>query len=347
MGAAGAQDDGAQDDGAQPPVPVRILRPLLRTPRHALAAYAAQHALTWREDASNADTDRTRNFLRHELIPLLAERNPAIVETLARTAQLLAQEAERLDALDARLLAQATVAEAATVRLLLRHATLHNAAWGDRCGMLRLGLRRTFSAREVAMAHIEALAATVDGPAHATGPHPLVEGIAWSILYVDGEALLSIHRADALPVQPATPWLDGAWRDADSGDPLILSGCAARANGWMLKVEPVECPPHTTLHAPWELWLDATLFNGLRLTVPRAGMRMAPQGMGGRTRTLGDIFTDRKVPAALRPGWPVIVNAEGRVLWLCGLVVAEGAHAQPGAPALHLHWRKDNLEETQ
>ncbi len=67
-------------------------------------------------------------------------------------------------------------------------------------------------------------------------------------------------------------------------------------------------------------------------------MRMAPLGMGGHTRALGNIFTDRKVAPALRPGWPVITDASGRVLWLCGLVAAEGAVAPPGAPALHLKW---------
>ena len=58
---------------------------------------------------------------------------------------------------------------------------------------------------------------------------------------------------------------------------------------------------------------------------------MAPLGMGGHTRNLGDIFTDHKITPALRPGWPLITNAHGRVLWLCGLVVAEGVDAQAGA----------------
>ena len=158
------------DDGARPPV--QLLRPLLRTPRSALVAYAAANALTWREDESNADTARTRNFVRHEVMPLLAQRNPAIVETLARTTHLLAQEADRLDLRDAQLLAQAQVASTRDTRLLLRCAPLQAAAWGDRCALLRAGLRSTFATRAVGLAHIEALAeparARVEGAdAHA------------------------------------------------------------------------------------------------------------------------------------------------------------------------------------
>ena len=75
-------------------------------------------------------------------------------------------------------------------------------------------------------------------------------------------------------------------------------------------------------------------------------MRIAPLGMGGHTRTLGNIFTDRKVPTALRAGLPVVVDAAGRVLWLCGLAVAEGVLAQPGAPALYLRWVHNLPEAT-
>jgi tRNA(Ile)-lysidine synthase len=41
----------------------------------------------WREDKSNLDSRFTRNRIRYELLPLLREFNPAIAETLARTAE--------------------------------------------------------------------------------------------------------------------------------------------------------------------------------------------------------------------------------------------------------------------
>lgn len=324
------------DDGARPPV--QLLRPLLRTPRSALVAYAAANALTWREDESNADTARTRNFVRHEVMPLLAQRNPAIVETLARTTHLLAQEADRLDLRDAQLLAQAQVASTRDTRLLLRCAPLQAAAWGDRCALLRAGLRSTFATRAVGLAHIEALADALASRPHATGPHPLVDDIAWTLVH-NGEALLlSLHRSNALPIEPATPWLDGAWRTAQRTLPLAVGDCVAIAGGWTLELLPAERDAAGSAPAPWSVHLDIKECDGLHLSTACPSMRMAPLGMGGHTRNLGDIFTDHKITPALRPGWPLITNAHGRVLWLCGLVVAEGVDAQAGARAVTLRW---------
>lgn len=90
---------------------------------------------------------------------------------------------------------------------------------------------------------------------------------------------------------------------------------------------------------PWSLCLDIGAGNGLCLTTPHAGLRIAPLGMGGHRRSLGNIFTDKQDCAHAGPGWPIIANASGQLLcWLCGLVVAEGVQAQPGAQALLLRW---------
>ncbi|MEG0620014.1 MAG: tRNA lysidine(34) synthetase TilS [Raoultibacter sp.] len=52
----------------------------------------------WREDATNAHTDRFRAFVRHEIVPLAAKRNPQLLETLCRTMNLIADEDDMLDA---------------------------------------------------------------------------------------------------------------------------------------------------------------------------------------------------------------------------------------------------------
>src|SRR5206468_5141013 len=48
--------------------PIVLLRPLLATPRSAIAAYCAEHALQPRQDATNADPAYTRNRVRQEEI---------------------------------------------------------------------------------------------------------------------------------------------------------------------------------------------------------------------------------------------------------------------------------------
>jgi len=78
-----------------------LLRPLLTSSRAEIEAYATRHKLEWIEDESNLDTAFTRNFIRHELLPLIATRFPHYAESLSRTAQHAAESAELLAALAA------------------------------------------------------------------------------------------------------------------------------------------------------------------------------------------------------------------------------------------------------
>jgi tRNA(Ile)-lysidine synthase len=55
---------------------------------------------------------------------------------------------------------------------------------------------------------------------------------------------------------------------------------------------------------------------------------MRPVGLGG-TKTLQDLFTDRKVPRALRRSLPVIAAGE-RIVWVAGVALDERFAAAPG-----------------
>jgi len=69
----------------------QLWRPLLHTPRTALAAYALQHGLHWIEDPSNGQDGFDRNFLRNQVLPLLAQRWPRANALFARSAALAAE----------------------------------------------------------------------------------------------------------------------------------------------------------------------------------------------------------------------------------------------------------------
>jgi tRNA(Ile)-lysidine synthase len=76
----------------------RIARPLLGQSRASLERYANYHRLEWIEDPSNRETRFARNFLRHDVLPVLRKRWPTIDGTLARSARLMAEAQELLDA---------------------------------------------------------------------------------------------------------------------------------------------------------------------------------------------------------------------------------------------------------
>ena len=61
----------------------KIVRPLLFATRPMLQQFAAGEGLEWVEDSSNAEDKYTRNFFRHQVIPLIQQNYPAAVQNLA------------------------------------------------------------------------------------------------------------------------------------------------------------------------------------------------------------------------------------------------------------------------
>lgn len=76
-----------------------LLRPLLGVSRQALHDYATQHNLIWCDDESNDNTKYERNFIRHDVMPILQERYPSVQAVLARTASHLAEAGALLETL--------------------------------------------------------------------------------------------------------------------------------------------------------------------------------------------------------------------------------------------------------
>ena len=88
-----------------------VVRPLLDVSREDLRAYIREREREgklvvcdeqgelWREDATNAHTDRFRAYVRHEIIPLAKERNPQLLEVLTRSINLIADEDDMVEAM--------------------------------------------------------------------------------------------------------------------------------------------------------------------------------------------------------------------------------------------------------
>jgi tRNA(Ile)-lysidine synthase len=77
----------------------RLMRPLLDVSCEALQAYAAQNNIQWCNDESNDNTQYERNFVRHDVMPVLVSRYPALKSVLARTASHIAEANDLLDIL--------------------------------------------------------------------------------------------------------------------------------------------------------------------------------------------------------------------------------------------------------
>jgi tRNA(Ile)-lysidine synthase len=83
----------------------KIIRPMLFTSRTEILNYCAQLNIEFRIDSSNEDTVYKRNLIRHEIIPLLEQVNPAFrrnalktIGTLNETGQLFLQRMNEIRA---------------------------------------------------------------------------------------------------------------------------------------------------------------------------------------------------------------------------------------------------------
>jgi tRNA(Ile)-lysidine synthase len=77
----------------------RLVRPLLGLTRTETAAYCQKRGLAWREDESNDSPAYARARVRHGLLPALESVHPAAPANVLRTAELLREETDLLDAL--------------------------------------------------------------------------------------------------------------------------------------------------------------------------------------------------------------------------------------------------------
>lgn len=339
--------------------PVRLVRPLLGVRRAEVLAYLARWGLAWVEDESNADLHFARNRLRHVVLPALEAINPGVVATLCRNAELWAEEAGRLVALDADAVAWLALAPPDAERVVL-----------DLGGWLALGppaqrgvLRAAFAAlgadaRQLGFAHLDAIVqrttrrsdesptsspssaddelpnmsrhdSTYSAALPSSGPHPLPGGLAWSVIgaTASGPARLCLHLATAPPLASDQPRLDAAWRETHPLLPLPFPG-TLRAGGWRLNatlLPPAALPPDWQEPGdPWRLYADASALQAAALAAPRPGLRIAPLGMGGKHRRVVDVLRSHKIPPSVRPEWPLLVDCrDGQVLWVCGLQGAE------------------------
>lgn len=85
-----------------------LLRPLLSITRGEIEAFAEQRQLTWAEDESNRDVRFDRNFLRHQVLVPINQRWPYFTQSVARTAQICAEQEALLEELLSDKLAQYT-----------------------------------------------------------------------------------------------------------------------------------------------------------------------------------------------------------------------------------------------
>ena len=301
---------------------LRLVRPLLGVPREATLAYCRQHRLAIRSDPTNAQTGFLRNRIRLELLPLLATYNPAVRQTLAHTADILASDAQALESLLG-LVVPELVGPPASDYVQVDRAKLVSLPPGVQRVILREILRDlSGEGAEVGFQAVERARAGLSSDRRTSLPG--------GVEMLDEAGNIVFSRAGALrPTPAAYPQLE-----AQDEVRLQVPFNLPLVNGWFLEVAEEAVAKGTRnfrTDARWETAFDAEAFGrDVTLRAPRPGDRMTPFGAPG-SKKLSDLFQEGKIPTAARAMWPVVCQS-GSVAWLVGLRRAEvarvGAHTR-------------------
>ncbi|OEK08129.1 tRNA lysidine(34) synthetase TilS [Flavivirga aquatica] len=90
-----------------PEVNNKFVRPLLPFSREQIETFAKDNVISWRNDSSNASTKYLRNKLRHDVIPILKEINPNLLQSFQNTLNNLSDTADIIEESTATVLKQA------------------------------------------------------------------------------------------------------------------------------------------------------------------------------------------------------------------------------------------------
>ena len=296
---------------------IRLVRPLLVIPREQIEAYCAEHGLQPRIDLTNQELGYRRNWVRHRLLPLMGEKNPEIVRSLGRLAQIvkddLAVVEAALDGYWDRL-----VSGEMPGRIGLNLSLWRELPRGLQRHALRRAAAVVLTPGEVlGAALVESMLEIFATP--GAGREVSLPGNA--VAYSEGGYLIFTRERQevetvpesGLAEQPQLLTIPGATELGTAGRIIAQSAQTREAN-----------PP--AIHAD----LDARILELGQLGVRRwrPGDRMQPLGMA-QEKKLQDMFVNAKIPRRQRNRIPVVVvllpDGTQHIVWVAGVRMADWA----------------------
>jgi len=314
-----------------PAVNRELIRPLILVERGETAKYCAACGLQFREDRTNLDVESSlRNRVRLQLLPLLrASYAPGVDGALVQLAAAAREELDWTEGLveDAFGAVRLTGAD-----LTLALDPLQKMPAGLRCRVLMRALEEVCgSLAGIEAAHVEALERLV--MAGHTGAQASLPFEVWA---QRGYNHIAMSRAPG-PAAGTSRW----------EVTLPVPGSALLPGGGVMAAHVEPSPDDVKASGPCEAFLSLeAAASGLAVRTWLEGDRMQPLGMPG-SRKLQDLFVDAKVPRQERHIIPVVVDGEGRIVWVAGLRIAGHAALKPtAAECVHLIWQRQMDKDT-
>ena len=305
---------------------LQLFRPLLDVTKDQTAEYCREIGRTYREDSGNYLWRFTRNKVRQDLMPRLAQDyNPQVRNALVRLARTAAEEVDFVEQELDKVWADVAVRSDGGVRFSKRALNqLHPL-------LQRLAFRRGYilvtgdatRLRESHMTAMEDLALGERGGRSLELPG----GVTLRQEYA--ELVLSRSQGPDCPY----PELDGEYPirlPVETGVETM-----APAGPWLVTMQAGTAtePPDWAAAGARDEWTAClgrkSIGEAATVRAWRPGDRIQPLGMRGRKK-LQDLFTDLRVPRPWRGRVPLL-ECEAGIAWVVGHRIADWANVGPGA----------------
>ena len=325
-----------------------IYRPLLDCTHDQLKDWLKARGLDWHEDATNTDTHYLRAYMRHNVLPLLKARNPLLVQTVCKIADLMTDEDDYLEAKAARKLRHITLRKSES-SLVLDALKLSSTDVVIARRVVRIVARQLIPEAWLEFRHVDAV---LEAVAAGVGVANLLQNLEvrvrlGTVTFSFTGAARTVGAASAAGSASAAGAGDVA---ATSGEPagttpaaatfgehLAVPGTLELADGRVLsaRILPVEhgfdVVSYATAHS--QEWLGESVLldaqacgvdpvhgGSLWVSGPEAGDTMQPLGMHGQSKKISDLLGEAGVPLESRSMMPIVrTNIRGHVVWVAGI----------------------------
>lgn len=314
-----------------------IYRPLLDYTHDQIKDWLRARGLDWHEDATNTDTHYLRAYMRHNVLPLLKARNPMLVQTVCKIADLMTDEDDYLEGKAARKLRQITLRKSES-SLVLDALKLSSTDVVIARRAVRIVARQLIPEAWLEFKHVDAvLEAVAAGVGVANLPQNLEARVRLGTVTFSftGAARSAVGAAAAVATNGKLAGTSPV--AATFGEHLAVPGTLELADGRVLsaRILPVEhgfdVVSYATAHS--QEWLGESVLldaqacgvdpvhgGSLWVSGPEAGDTMQPLGMHGQSKKISDLLGEAGVPVESRSMMPIVrTNIRGHVVWVSGI----------------------------
>lgn len=273
-----------------------FVRPLLHISKKELIGYLAQNGYSWREDETNLVADNPRNHLRLNVMPSILSAYPGAADALFRFSEIAQAENAYMET---------KVNEEASKRVSFY------------AGVTRISL----------------------SPAPDTAIlRRLIRAQTQALSFEEIERLCSLKAPLTLP---------GGFTAEKCGDFLYLvppleipseaplHGEGVYALSGICEMKAEACRAEVYKGSPYTQIVDESAVQSTCLRTRRDGDFLRPLGMGGKKKLISDVFTDKKIPHALRSRVPLLARGS-EILWAAGVGISEEIKIDTQSGAIRL-----------